>query len=92
MQNPKDFVTGLSMTLEQANLDYSLHYARIYEKIQDTDTANVLRKIYKDEIGHVKHGLFWFNKWRNDSSNTWKSYLEALPKPLSPSESKRYRL
>ena len=88
MQSPKDFVTGLSMTLEQANLDYSLHYARIYEKIQDTDTANVLRKIYKDEIGHVKHGLIWFNKWRNDSSNTWKSYLEALPKPLSPSRAK----
>ena len=88
MKSPKDFVTGLSMTLEQANLDYTLHYARIYEKIQDKKTAAILKKIYKDEIEHVKHGLIWFNKWRDKRSSPWTSYVEALPKPLTPARAK----
>ena len=88
MRSPKDFVTGLSMTLEQANLDYPLHYARIYEKIQDKKTAAILKKIYKDEIEHVKHGLIWFNKWRDKRSCPWTSYVEALPNPLTPARAK----
>ena len=88
MNSPKDFVTGLSMTLEQANLDYALHYARIYEKIQDKETADILNRIYKDEVSHVKHGLIWFKKWHEDSICSWKSYVEALPKPLTPARAK----
>ena len=51
MQTPMDFVSRLSLTFEQANLDYSLHSASVFEKIGDSETAGLLRQIYEDEIG-----------------------------------------
>ena len=52
MKSPMDFVSRLSLTFEQANLDYSLHFASIFRRIGDLDTADVLQQIYEDEIGH----------------------------------------
>ena len=63
METPMDFVTGLSLTLEQANLDYARHYAEVYRQLDDSETAAILERIYRDEIGHVKHGLTWFRRW-----------------------------
>ena len=84
MQSPRDFVTGLSLTLEQANLDYAVHYAQIYQNLDDGDTAAILEQIYRDEITHVKHGLHWFEQWRDEGLTQWQAYEKALPQPLSP--------
>ncbi len=84
MRSPMDFVSQLSLTFEQANLDYSLHFASVFERIGDTDTAAVLRKIYEDEIGHVQHGLHWFRQWKNQDQTDWAAYEEALEFPMSP--------
>ena len=37
METPMDFVTGLSLTLEQANLDYARHYAQVYRQLDDLE-------------------------------------------------------
>ena len=88
MRSPSDFVTGLSLTLEQANLDYAIHYAGVYEGLGDESTAAILRQIYKDEISHVKHGLVWFERWRSTEQTQWDAYREGLPEPLSPARAK----
>ena len=88
MERPLDFVARLSLTLEQANLDYSVHYARIYRRLGDEATANILQRIYRDEIGHVKHGLSWFNRWRDPELGEWEAYKRALRMPLSPARAK----
>lgn len=88
MQSPTDFVTGLSMTLEQANLDYALHYAEIYRQLDDQQTAAILTQVYRDEIGHVKHGLMWFNRWRDDGLSEWEAYKQALRFPLAAARAK----
>lgn len=88
MQHPADFVTRLSLTLEQANLDYAVHYAATYRQLDDQDTAAILERVYKDEIGHVKHGLVWFNRWRDQELSEWEAYKNALEMPLSPSRAK----
>ncbi len=88
MQSPRDFVTGLSMTLEQANLDYAVHYAEVYEQLGDSATAAILKQIYRDEISHVKHGLRWFERWRSPEQTQWQAYRSALPEPLSPARAK----
>ncbi len=88
MQSPRDFVTGLSMTLEQANLDYAVHYAAVYDQLGDDDTAAILKQIYRDEISHVKHGLRWFERWRDGEQTQWDAYREVLPEPLSPARAK----
>ena len=88
MPTPMDFVTRLSLTLEQANLDYAPHYQGMFNELGDKDTAALMGRIYRDEIGHVKHGLNWFNTWRPPSQTQWESFQKALALPLSPSRAK----
>ena len=88
METPMDFVTGLSLTLEQANLDYAKHYAAIYRQLDDPETAAILERIYRDEIGHVKHGLTWFRRWQEAGLSEWEAYRRALRFPLGPARAK----
>ena len=88
METPLDFVTGLSLTLEQANLDYAKHYAQIYRQLGDPETAAILERIYRDEIGHVKHGLTWFRRWQESGLSEWEAYRRALRFPLGPARAK----
>lgn len=84
MQSPIDFVSRLSLTFEQANLDYSLHFASVFDRIGDDATAAILQQIYEDEIGHVQHGLDWFRKWKDPEQSDWQAYEAALEFPMSP--------
>jgi uncharacterized ferritin-like protein (DUF455 family) len=88
MEQPIDFVTRLSLTFEQANLDYSKHYAKLFQIVGDSSTAKVLEKIYSDEIEHVGHGLKWFKKWKQDGHSDWQAYKHQLSFPLVPSKAK----
>lgn len=84
MQSPMDFVARLSLTFEQANLDYSRHFATVFRRIEDHATADVLQKIYEDEIGHVRHGLHWFQQWKEPGESDWQAYQDRLQLPMSP--------
>lgn len=84
MAGPMDFVSRLSLTFEQANLDYSLHFASVFRRIGDDSTAEVLQQIYQDEIGHVRHGLEWFRQWKDPAASDWDAYREQLEFPMSP--------
>ena len=84
MQSPMDFVSRLSLTFEQANLDYSHHFATVFRRIGDMPTAEVMQQIYEDEIGHVKHGLHWFRQWKDPEQSDWEAYQSTLEFPMSP--------
>ena len=84
MQSPMDFVSRLSLTFEQANLDYSRHFAKLFHRIGDNETAQILERIYQDEIGHVQHGLQWFRKWKSSEQTDWEAFREQLTFPMSP--------
>ena len=84
VETPIEFVTRLSLTLEQANLDYAPHYASVYGELGDAETARLMQRIYRDEIGHVKHGLTWFNSWRDPALGEWEAYTRNLAPPLEP--------
>ena len=88
METPLDFVARLSLTLEQANLDYAVYYAGLYRRLGDEATATILDRIYRDEIGHVKHGLVWFNRWRDPRLSEWEAFKRVLRDPLSPSRAR----
>lgn len=89
MPSPVDYVTRLSLTFEQANLDYSRGYAAVFAEAGDADTAAILDRIYHDEIGHVHYGLTWFRRWkeRRDESD-WKAFTSRLALPLSAARAK----
>jgi uncharacterized ferritin-like protein (DUF455 family) len=90
MRSPLEFVTQMSLTFEQANLDFSLHYRDEMARHGDAKTAAILEQVYRDEVGHVKHGLLWFNRWREhpESETDWAAYKRLLPPPLTPRRAK----
>lgn len=88
MESPLDYVSRLSLTFEQANLDFCRHFARGFETVGDAETAALLEKIYRDEIGHVAYGLKWFRKWKNPGESDWEAFCRQLKFPLSPQRAK----
>ncbi|MGE9270255.1 MAG: DUF455 family protein [Verrucomicrobiales bacterium] len=87
MSTPLDYVTRLSLTFEQANLDYSRGYAKVFAEAGDADTSAVLQRIYQDEIRHVHYGLSWFRRWHQGASD-WKSFCSLMSDPLSAARAK----
>ena len=88
VQSPLEFVAGMSMTFEQANLDFAGYYARAFRRIGDVSTADVLDVVYAEEIGHVKHGVTWFDRWRPRERSRFRAYEVLLPEGLSPIRAK----
>ena len=87
MSTPLDYVTRLSLTFEQANLDYARGYARVFAEAGDRGTAALLERIYRDEIRHVSYGLEWFRKWKREDSD-WRTFVSGLHLPLSAARAK----
>ena len=92
MEHPIDYVAGLCLTFEQANLDFAGHFARSFGQVGDETTAKLLGKIYRDEIGHVAYGLKWFRRWKNPNENDWEAFCRTLKFPLSPQRAKGFSL
>lgn len=90
MENPIDYVAGLSLTFEQANLDYCRHFARGFATVGDAPTATLLDRIYRDEIAHVAYGLKWFRRWKNPDQSDWDAFCRQLRFPLSPQRAKGF--
>ncbi len=88
MESPVDYVSRLSLTFEQANLDYSRHFSGVFARMGDTDTAALMERIYEDEIGHVGCGLRWFRKWKQKGESDWEAWKKVLHFPLSPARAR----
>jgi len=91
MAEPIDYVSRLSLTFEQANLDYARHYAELFETVGDRRSAAILGRIYRDEISHVGYGLHWFRHWKEPGLSDWDALERRLAFPLSPSRAKGNR-
>ncbi|KAF0181347.1 MAG: hypothetical protein FD161_20 [Limisphaerales bacterium] len=88
MSSPMDYVAGLSLTFEQANLDFARHFARGFATAGDTESAKLLDRIYRDEIAHVAYGLKWFRRWKQPGQSDWEAFCTQLKFPLSPQRAK----
>jgi uncharacterized ferritin-like protein (DUF455 family) len=84
MESPLDYVARLNLTFEQANLDYARHYSGVMRNAGDPTTAEILGRIYQDEIGHVGYGLKWLRRWKDQNESEWEAYRKQLSFPLSP--------
>jgi uncharacterized ferritin-like protein (DUF455 family) len=92
MASPIDYVASLSLTFEQANLDFCGHFSRAFDRLGDGATAKLLQRIYEDEIEHVAYGLQWFRKWKHPGQSDWDAFCRALKFPLSPQRAKGFTL
>lgn len=84
MESPLDYVSRLSLTFEQANLDYSRHFSSVFGRMGDKDTAELMKRIYEDEIGHVGTGVAWLRKWKVPGESDFAAWRKVLRHPLSP--------
>lgn len=84
MPSPLDFVAHMALTFEQANLDFARHHAANMRAVGDEATARVLDEVYADEIGHVKLGLVWFERWRERGPSLFEAHRRALRAPINP--------
>ncbi len=50
------------LVLEARGLDVTPEMAARLERVGDAQSAAILRRIYRDEIGHVAVGLRWFDR------------------------------
>lgn len=82
--SPLAFAARMGLVLEQANLDFALHHARLFAQVGDTETAAVLRTVYADEIRHLRHGLHWFERLRPAGGDPWAAFVDQLQPPLTP--------
>lgn len=88
MESPLDFVARLSLTFEQSNLDYARHFGGLLAAAGDTESAEILGRIYRDEIAHVGHGLKWLRRWKEEKESDWDAFRRGLKFPLSPVRAK----
>ncbi len=88
MGTPLQYVSHLSLTFEQANLDYAQHYGQLFHRIGDTETGDLLQRIYQDEIAHVGYGLKWFRRWKDPAQDDWDAWQDTMAFPLSAARAK----
>ena len=79
MNSFDDFFALMSLTLEAANLDFCLFYEKVFRNLEDEKTAKIMREVYNDELNHVKVGIYWLNKWR-DNDSLWDYYWPIYPR------------
>lgn len=88
MESPIEYVSRLSLTFEQSNLDYAHHYSGAFAKVGDQTTSDLLAKIYKDEIAHVGYGLKWLRRFKQEKESDWDAWHRSLAHPLTPIRAK----
>lgn len=82
------YLAGLTLVFEGANLDLAPQYAGEFEQAGDKHSAALMRVIYHDEIGHVGFGVEWLRKLKPADQSEWETWTENLHWPLRPSKAR----
>ena len=90
LTGPCEFVCAMSLTFENANLDFASEYADAARAAGDLATAEVLAQVHHDEIGHVHFGWVWLRRLAGDR-DPWQAYLAHVQPPLGPARARGAR-
>lgn len=88
---PRAFLCAMGLTLEQANLDFSILYRDAFRAAGDHESADVLDRVHADEIGHVRLAARWLLVLDTDAVSDLEAYERAVPFPLSAARAKGRR-
>jgi len=83
-----DYLAGLPLVFEGANLDHTLELAQAFSAAGDERSAALMRIIHRDEIEHVRFGLDWLRKLKPDHLSDWEAFDSHLHWPLRPVKAK----
>ena len=91
MSSIESFLAGMSLTLEQANLDFANEYIKRFQKVGDIGTSAILKVVLEDELKHVRLGVEYFKKYHSqDHEQIWEVYKDHLEPPLFPTRAKAH--
>lgn len=88
LKTPLHFVSAMSLTFENANLDHTVEYAAAARRAGDVKTAQVIEAIGRDEVRHVRFGWRWLNHWKAEGEDPWTAWNDHLSWPLRPTKAK----
>ncbi|MDJ0869519.1 MAG: DUF455 family protein [Myxococcota bacterium] len=88
---PRAFLAAMGLTLEQANLDFSLLYRDAFAAAGDPDSAAVVARVHEDELRHVGLAASWLAKLDAAEPDEVARYERAVPFPLSAARAKGRR-
>lgn len=77
-----DYLAGLPLVFEGANLDHSLEFAEAFSVAGDERSAHVMRQIHEDEIEHVAFGIKWLRHFKPADQSDWDAFVTHLKYPL----------
>lgn len=85
------FLCAMGLTLEQANLDFTLLYRDGFRQVGDSESAQVLQTVHTDEIRHVRVAMHWLRRLKDPACSDVDAYRAAVPFPLSAARAKGRR-
>lgn len=77
-----DYLAGLPLVFEEANLDHSLEFADAFAAAGDERSAAVMRTIHRDEITHVAFGIDWLRRLQPEGADDWTTFTSHLHWPI----------
>lgn len=84
LTTPLEWVCAMNLTFEQANLDHAPLFEQYFRDAGDTQSAQLMAQIQKDEIHHVAFGLRWLKHFSSPQDNTFDTYTAHLTGYNSP--------
>ncbi|MDP2341362.1 MAG: DUF455 family protein [Deltaproteobacteria bacterium] len=88
----KAFLCTQGLTLEQANLDFTIMFRDAFALAGDVESAAVMKRVHDDEVGHVRLARTWLCKeGPNHESSDVDAYRAHVPFPLSAARAKGRR-
>ena len=88
LTTPLHFVCAMALTFESANLDHAEDHAAAARACGDHETAAVILRIHEDEIGHVRFGWRWLQRWKKPDQSMADAYLANVTWPLRPAKAR----
>lgn len=83
-----DYLAGLPLVFEGANLDHSLEFAAMFERAGDVRSAALMQTIFRDEIRHVAFGVEWLRRLKPAEQSDWDAFRAHLKWPLRPEKAR----
>ena len=87
---PAAFLAAMGLTLEQANLDFTLVYRDAFREAGDLASSRVCQRVHEDEIRHVRHAAEWLRRMHPQGDDRQR-YEASVPFPLSAARAKGRR-
>lgn len=91
IRTPLHYVSLMSLTFEQANLDFAPMYGKSFAHFGDQEAAQLMAQILSDEINHVAFGWRWLNRFKTPDASAWSTWEHTLSETLlSPKRAKGF--